>query len=613
MKPTLLLKFSIIALILIIAIAAVLTWNIQQQMEENELRVAAETTAAQVSMILNKNLGHDDIQGQLEPARFAEIDSLIRQYLIHEHIVRVKIWNRNGILIYSDEKDLVGQSFPVNDELSDALNGKISMDISSLKKEENVGERNYTRLMEIYIPLEPANSTQILGAYEIYQDLSFLDDRIAKMRENILLSVFLSFLILYGSLFMLVRNASRELIRKNEENAHLYQETKQRLIEKIKAEDALKESQERYRTIIENSNDMIWTLDIEGHFIFLNKRSEEICGLRQDEWHSKDFFSLIIEEDLDLVRQAFQNASGGRPQQIEFSIKCPECGILLLSVNTAPLYSKDEITGTVSFGRDITERKKAEEIRIENERLAFLSKTKSEFLASMSHELRTPLNSIIGFSELLTQKTSSELNDKQERYINNIITSGKFLLNLINDILDLSKVEAGKIELVKEKISVPEMLDSVIILMKEKASQVNVHLKKEIDPQLEFIEADSLRFKQILFNLLSNAVKFSRKDGIVVIEAKKLDNMAQFSVSDNGIGIKEEDMGKLFKEFGQASPKISKEYGGTGLGLAITKKLVGLHGGSISVKSKYGEGTTFIFTIPLSNNKDNKDPQQRVV
>jgi signal transduction histidine kinase len=251
------------------------------------------------------------------------------------------------------------------------------------------------------------------------------------------------------------------------------------------------------------------------------------------------------------------------------------------------------------------EQKKAhQEVMQKRDQLEYVSRSKSEFLANMSHELRTPLNSIIGFSVLMEQKSHEELNEKQKHYLKNIITSSKFLLNLINDILDLSKVEAGKIELVMEKLFVPTVIEETLILLKEKASKHKIKLIKELDPDLKDIEADQQRFKQILFNLLSNAIKFSKPEGgTITVTSKKEGDVARFSVSDTGIGIKEQDIGKLFKEFGQADARISKQYGGTGLGLAITKKLVELHGGKIWVESKFGEGTTFTFTLPQATKK----------
>ncbi len=260
-----------------------------------------------------------------------------------------------------------------------------------------------------------------------------------------------------------------------------------------------------------------------------------------------------------------------------------------------------KVISVVEVGRNITEAKHAAEVSIENVRLSHASKAKSEFLATMSHELRTPLNSIIGFSELLKQKTPGELNEKQEKYVDNVLISGRHLLCLINDILDLSKVEAGKIELNLERISVPVLIEESLVSIKEKAARHDIIVKKELDPKLILIEADKLRLKQVLFNLLSNAAKFSKPEGgTITIRTKKVGDMAVISVSDTGIGIREEDMGSLFKTFEQLDSGFSRKYGGTGLGLAISKRLLELHGGRIKAESRYGEGSTFTFYLPIA-------------
>jgi len=247
---------------------------------------------------------------------------------------------------------------------------------------------------------------------------------------------------------------------------------------------------------------------------------------------------------------------------------------------------------------------KIQKINLENEGLIHASRTKSEFMMAMSHELRTPLNSIIGFSDILKRKDFGELNKIQEKYIDNIQLSGKNLLMIVNDILDLSKVEADKIDLSIEKMSIVDVINISIAIIKDIAQQKNIKIITEIDPGLDFIEADKDRIRQVLFNILNNSIKFSRPDGTVTITARKEGDMAHISVSDIGIGIKEEDIGKLFKEFEQLDKGASRQYGGTGLGLVISKKLIELHGGRIWVKSKYGEGTTFTFTLPIKA-KDN--------
>jgi signal transduction histidine kinase len=228
------------------------------------------------------------------------------------------------------------------------------------------------------------------------------------------------------------------------------------------------------------------------------------------------------------------------------------------------------------------------------------NRVKSEFLSTMSHELRTPLNSIIGFSDLLKQKIIGELNQKQEHYVDNILKSSKHLLSLINDILDLSKIESGKIEMNIEKISLPATINDTLEMVRTMAIKHNITIIKEFDPDFEFLDADKQKLKQILFNLLSNAVKFSKAEGgTIKIITKKYDEIALIAVSDTGIGIKKEDMGKLFNKFQQIESATYKKYGGSGLGLAISKELVELHGGMIWAESKYGEGTTFNFKLPL--------------
>lgn len=233
-----------------------------------------------------------------------------------------------------------------------------------------------------------------------------------------------------------------------------------------------------------------------------------------------------------------------------------------------------------------------------NKRLRMVSQAKSEFLANMSHELRTPLNSIIGFSEVLLEKTFGDLNEKQMRYASNIHTSGKHLLELINDILDLSKIEARKIELKYEKIPLKETLSECQTLVKSMASKKNISLEFEVEELPFIISVDPVRFKQIMYNLLSNAIKFTPDGGIVNVDATHVNGMLQISVKDTGVGIAKKHQEKIFEEFYQVDSSYSKKYEGTGLGLPLTKKLVELHGGKIWMESELEKGSTFSFTIP---------------
>ena len=223
---------------------------------------------------------------------------------------------------------------------------------------------------------------------------------------------------------------------------------------------------------------------------------------------------------------------------------------------------------------------------------------KSEFLANMSHELRTPLNAVIGFSDALKEQYFGPLNEKQAEYVGDINSSGQHLLSLINDILDLSKIEAGKMELETARFNVAAAIDNAIILIRERALRQNLSLSANVDPEVGEIEADERKVKQILINLLSNAVKFSYPGGLVRVSARRVTNTLEISVSDTGMGIAPEDQARIFEEFRQLHNSGSAKHEGTGLGLSLTRRLVELHGGRIWVSSEPGKGATFTFALP---------------
>jgi two-component system, sensor histidine kinase and response regulator len=228
------------------------------------------------------------------------------------------------------------------------------------------------------------------------------------------------------------------------------------------------------------------------------------------------------------------------------------------------------------------------------------SRIKSDFLANMSHELRTPLNSVIGFTEVLQDRFFGPINEKQTEYLDNILLSGRHLLSLINDILDLSKVESGKMKLEVSTFSLRETVDDSLMMLREKALKSGIGLHMELASQADVnIVADQRKVKQILFNLISNAVKFTSAGGDIDVSAVRDGEFIEITVADTGLGVKEEDIPKLFHPFTQLESVYTKQYEGTGLGLALTRQLVELHGGRVWVKSEFGTGSRFSFTIPL--------------
>lgn len=227
-----------------------------------------------------------------------------------------------------------------------------------------------------------------------------------------------------------------------------------------------------------------------------------------------------------------------------------------------------------------------------------LNRAKSEFLANMSHELRTPLNSVIGYSDMMLEGYSGELNEKQIQYAYNISNSGKHLLSIINDILDLSKIEAGEMNIRYEMVSVKDTIAEVITVLRP------LSFKRELSLEASHVEdiiipADKSKLKQILFNLIGNAIKFTDRGGSVIISSYEEGNTLTILVKDTGIGISQEDQKKLFEPFKQLDSSLSRKHQGTGLGLSLVEKLAAMHNGAVSVESEVGKGSTFILSLPM--------------
>jgi signal transduction histidine kinase len=239
------------------------------------------------------------------------------------------------------------------------------------------------------------------------------------------------------------------------------------------------------------------------------------------------------------------------------------------------------------------------EIAEKSRQLETASRHKSEFLANMSHELRTPLNAILGFSEVLAEGMFGEVNEKQSEYLRDILESGRHLLSLINDILDLSKIEAGRMDLDVADFDLPSTIDNAMVLVRERAARRGITLGHTVDATLNSVRADERKLKQVLLNLLSNALKFTPEGGRVDVRAESRGDVAEISVTDTGVGIAPEDQETIFEEFRQVGAS-EKKVEGTGLGLALSRRFIELHGGTMWVKSQVGAGSVFAFTLPIA-------------
>ncbi|MCC5665781.1 PAS domain S-box protein [Nostoc sp. CHAB 5784] len=387
-------------------------------------------------------------------------------------------------------------------------------------------------------------------------------------------------------------------------------------------EEALRHSEAQFRAIFERSSIGIGLIDMKAQIVDTNLALCEILGYSREELYGKRFTDYISPQrgDLKLYKQLISGIHtnlkrtsrvGFQPSKhqeqfverhrIEMERRClHQNGSLVwthISVSVIPA-SNGEPEFFLAMIEDITERKETElKLRASQEAAEAVSRAKSEFLATMSHELRTPLNAIMGLSQLLQQEIVGSLNEKQNEYVNCIYSSGEYLLALINDILDLSKVEAGKEELLLSALPVSDLCNYAIWTVRDRALEQGLQLTCKIDLEEDICIADERRIKQMLLNLLTNAIKFTPA-GQVSLVVKKVSQGITFTVSDTGIGIDSNQFQFLFEPFKQLDSRLNRQYEGTGLGLALTRKLARLHGGDVTVTSTLGEGSQFTLFLP---------------
>ena len=395
-------------------------------------------------------------------------------------------------------------------------------------------------------------------------------------------------------------HASAVLLHSSRNNSFCVLALVQDITERKNAEVALKASEKKYFTIVEKGNDAI--IIVQDDLIkYENKKAKELFGYTKEEIIGKSPYEYIAKEDRKRVLEFATKLQieGKIPNKFEFYAISKDGKKVPIEANFS-LIEYEGKPAVMAIDRDMTEHKINEKILIEKTKAEASNHAKSEFLASMSHDLRTPLNAIIGFSEMLNMQDFGPLNEKQQRYVGNVLNSGKYLLSLINDILDLSKVEAHKMELYIEEFSIPDVIDEVISTLVTLASNKNINLIDNVDTVLIKMNADKKIFKQILYNFVSNSIKYTPENGTVTIEAYSVDNSIIINIIDNGIGISNENMKELFQPYQQINNLETREQLGTGLGLTLVKKFVELHGGEIWVDSEVGKGSTFGFSIPTS-------------
>ena len=370
----------------------------------------------------------------------------------------------------------------------------------------------------------------------------------------------------------------------------------------------LKRSEDRFRRLAESTNVIPWAADLaEGRFTYIGPQIERITGYPAKSWCAKGFwFDHVHPEDRQRVfADNLNNLEENDYATVEYKVRSADGRVvhmrnMLTIIGATDKQGQPKLVAQ-GYMLDITELKSANEAFAAARRSAEESnRSKSEFLANMSHELRTPLNGVIGFAEVMKDEVFGAIGERYKEYAENIHTSGTHLLSLINDVLDLSKIEAGKIELVEEETDVGVIVSKCRQLLHERASQAGLHIRMEMPAPLPFVVVDGRRIKQVILNLMSNAVKFTPPGGRITLRAE-LDKTkgVKIAVADTGIGMSKEEMEVALEQFGQIDSELSRQHEGTGLGLPIARSLVELHGGELEVDSKPQAGTTVTIWLPL--------------
>ncbi|QJR35426.1 response regulator [Gemmatimonas groenlandica] len=409
--------------------------------------------------------------------------------------------------------------------------------------------------------------------------------------------------------------------------------------EQLRLDQRLRDQHFYTRSLIESSLDALMMTDTHGFITDVNKQTETLTGYTRDELVGTPFRRYFTESsraDLAIHRVLRE----GHVSNYELTARARDGKLTVLACNATTFHDRDRrLQGVIACARDMTEVKTFERtLQLKNAQLEDASRLKSEFLANMSHELRTPLNAIIGFSEVLKDGLMGELTDQQRGFIGDIFSSGNHLLELINDILDLSKVEAGKMTLELESVPVGVLLVNSLSIIREKAASRRIRLAMvDTGESLGALQLDTRKLKQVIYNLLSNAVKFTPEGGQVVLRAERVprahvgtlsgawqgrhlplagdpsDSYLRISVTDSGIGISAAALDLLFEPFTQVDTGLGRQFEGTGLGLALVKSLVELQGGAVAVESAIGEGSCFTVWIPCRESDAVPAPTAQVI
>jgi signal transduction histidine kinase len=632
-KFTLLSRFSILSLVLMVAIGALLGYTVTHYFEMQALTQQQNAVRDIVPPVIGDRITDKVLTQGASGSDYNGIESALAN-LGGSGLVRVKIWNRDGMIVYSDQKQLIGQKFPISDILSQALDGSTSADISSLNKQENVDEQSlgYSQLMEVYTPLRQGGKPAVAGVFEGYYDIFDLRQQIDATSRFLWGSIGFGFLFLYISLFTIVRSASQRIVRQSGENEMLLADT-QRKAARLQVVNELARSinqsaldlDEVFRTALRGIDRIV---SHNGASItLLDERSGEVVdtiystapapGAEPEKLDTRQFLTLPAKTGAYLCGEVTTSGKQelaeliekGIPSLILVSISLGKRQLGLLTVVSKQKNAFDAEDATILKGVADQLAVAIENSHLiaeaaETRALREANRLKDEFMSMVSHELRTPLASIKGYSRTLLARDADWDDETRDEFLTIISDEADRLTELVENLLEMTRIEGGRLRVMPE----PVLLGRFCIEVVNRVSMHHPGIKFETDvsDRLPMVEADPRRIEQVLVNLLQNAAAYSRAEVIRVSAAADavLDGGkwgVVVSVADNGVGIAPEHLPRLFDKFYRvdASKSEDGEAAGTGLGLAIAKALIEVQGGRIWVTSTVGKGATFSFTLPI--------------
>jgi signal transduction histidine kinase len=637
---TLLSSFSILTLVLMVAIGAILGYSLTHYFEMQALAQQRDAVRDIVPPVIGDRITNTVLTKGAYGSDYASIESALTN-LGGSGLVRVKIWNRSGTVIYSDDPSLVGQKFPISDFLNQAFEGLTSADISSLDKAENVDEKGFGELIEVYTPLKQGGKSDIVGVFEGYYNIWGLRQQINATSEFLWGSIIFGFLFLYISLFTIVRTASQRIVRQSTENEILLVDT-QRKAARLQVVNELARSinqsaldlEEVFQTalrgidrIVSHNGASITLLDERTgealDTVYSTSADAAVYAAAPDTGQSlslldkSDIFLSGNTQSLPSITQNSTPASGYPRTQnslllVSISLGAKRLGLLTLMSERKNAFDHedadilkgvaDQLAVAIENTRLIAETAETTALRETN-------RLKDDFMSMVSHELRTPLASIKGYSRTLLARDADWDEETRSDFLNIISDESDKLTELVENLLEMTRIEGGRLRITPEPMLLGRFCTDLV--NKLSLHYPNIKFECEVSDRLPMVEADPRRVEQVLMNLLQNAATYSGAEVIRVSATADAvldrgDWGVVIAVADNGSGIAPEHIPHLFDKFyrveGRKTDTAQAETGeaaGTGLGLAIAKALVEAQGGRIWVSSTVGKGTTFFFTLPI--------------